>query len=139
LLFTRFANDGTALYRSSRSRVDAPFAAPQRISGIDGPLVEAPTLSPDERAIYLHKQTGERFANFRAQRRSMSRRRHVCVGKLGAPRIPSIRTSLGEKMQSDLKRLQARIFNCIMVRSGGGHQCAGLEAIDQGHHGCRVL
>lgn len=68
LFFTRYANGRTALYRASRSRIDLPFDAPQRIAGIAGHFVEAPTLAPDERAIYFHQRTGERYGIYRSQR-----------------------------------------------------------------------
>jgi hypothetical protein len=47
----------TAIYRTTRARIGDPFAVPQLVSAISG-FVEGPTLSPDERSLYYHKQDG---------------------------------------------------------------------------------
>ncbi len=43
------------IYRAARSGPAAGFAAPQLVSAITG-FVEGPTLSPDERSLYYHRQ-----------------------------------------------------------------------------------
>ena len=67
LFFTRFQDGRSAIYRALRRRADVPFEAPQRVVVIEG-LVEAPTLSPDERALYYHAFDGNRYAIFRVAR-----------------------------------------------------------------------
>lgn len=67
LFFTRYADGEFAIYRSTRWRADAAFEAPQRVRIPNG-LVEAPTLSVDERSLYFHQLIGARYAIFRVQR-----------------------------------------------------------------------
>ncbi len=71
LLFTR-AQFGPApsvsIYLSQRAATALPFAAAVRLAALDG-LVEAPTFTPDEAAIYYHRKDGERYAIYRAKRR----------------------------------------------------------------------
>lgn len=62
LLFTRARADfkgGTAIYMARRKSLAEPFDAPQRLAALDG-IVEAPTLTPDEQAIYVHRREGRR-------------------------------------------------------------------------------
>jgi hypothetical protein len=67
LFFTRYADGKFAIYRSTRWRADAAFELPQRLRLPDG-LVEAPTLSVAERALYFHQLIGTRCAIFRIRR-----------------------------------------------------------------------
>jgi hypothetical protein len=64
LFFTRLEPDKSppriGIFRATRSGIDAPFGEPERIEAIRG-FVEAPSLSPDERTLYYHKRSGERF------------------------------------------------------------------------------
>ena len=55
--FTRLklATLETAIYRSVRARIGDPFEASQLVSAISG-FVEGPTLSPDERSLYYHRE-----------------------------------------------------------------------------------
>ena len=68
LFFTRIHNNKPAIYRATRSNVDAPFEPAARISAIDG-FAEAPSLSPDERSLYYHKRESGRFVIARVTRR----------------------------------------------------------------------
>ncbi|MEZ5456152.1 MAG: hypothetical protein R3F04_08565 [Lysobacteraceae bacterium] len=67
LFFTRYADGEFAIFRSTRWHVDAAFEPPQRVRLPQG-LVEAPTLSVDERALYFHQLVGTRYTIFRVQR-----------------------------------------------------------------------
>jgi hypothetical protein len=67
LFFTRYADGEFAIYRSTRWHVDAAFEPPQRVRLPQG-LVEAPTLSVDERALYFHQRVGTQYTIFRVQR-----------------------------------------------------------------------
>ena len=70
LLFTRgrLALGGSAsIFVSTRSRATEPFGPPARLVALDG-FVEAPTLSPDERAIYYHRRDGAKHVIYRASR-----------------------------------------------------------------------
>lgn len=67
LFFTRYADGRFAIYRSTRWRADAAFEPAQRVELPEG-LVEAPTLSVDERTLYFHQLIGTRYAIFRIQR-----------------------------------------------------------------------
>jgi len=69
--FTRLklATLETAIYRTVRARIGDPFEVPQLVSAISG-FVEGPTLSPDERSLYYHREnpgTG-RFEIYRVTR-----------------------------------------------------------------------
>jgi len=57
------------IYRTTRSSSNAAFAAPQLVSAITG-FVEGPTLSPDEKSLYYHREnTGiGRFEIYRVTR-----------------------------------------------------------------------
>lgn len=71
LFFTR-ANLNTSqlrIYRATRASSTAAFAAPQLVSAITG-FVEGPTLTPDEKSLYFHREnpgTG-RFQIYRVTR-----------------------------------------------------------------------
>ena len=56
-----------SIVRAARSRVDAPFEAPQKVTAATG-FVEGPALTPDGRSLYFHKKDGERYVLFRASR-----------------------------------------------------------------------
>ncbi len=62
LVFPQFA-----AYRSVRPDTDAPFGSPQRIDAIRG-YAEAPTVSPDGRALYYHAKRNGRFVIERVAR-----------------------------------------------------------------------
>lgn len=74
LYFTRFApawllplSKPPAIYLARRpSRTDA-FGPAERVAAIDG-FAEAPSLSPDERALYFHKKVGDRYEIWRVTR-----------------------------------------------------------------------
>jgi len=71
LFFTRWdpAVPGTtpAIYRSARTSLAAPFAAPQRVAVATG-FVEAASLSADGHFLYYHKRDNGQFRIFRAER-----------------------------------------------------------------------
>ncbi|MCM3873835.1 MAG: hypothetical protein ND895_24365 [Pyrinomonadaceae bacterium] len=67
LFFTRLANRGFAIYRSTRKTVAQPFDLPERLVAIEG-FVEAPTLTADGRSLYYHKKEGDLFAIYRVTR-----------------------------------------------------------------------
>jgi hypothetical protein len=67
LFFTRFGSDEPRIYRSTRSATDQLWSRPERIDEIAG-FVEAPTISPDGRALYYHARRGTRFVIERATR-----------------------------------------------------------------------
>lgn len=54
------------IYRAVRPSIAAPFGEPALVP-IDG-FVEAPTLSPDGRALYFHKRVDDRFSIWRMTR-----------------------------------------------------------------------
>jgi hypothetical protein len=68
LLFTRFSNNATAIYRAARSSPGEAFGPPQRVSAAVGTAVEAPTLSPDERGLYYHEQVAGVYSIYRVTR-----------------------------------------------------------------------
>lgn len=71
LLFTRarlsLVGGSVAIYMAQRTRSTEPFGPPVRLAALDG-LVEAPTFTPDERAIYFHRKDGARYVIYRASR-----------------------------------------------------------------------
>ena len=69
LFFTRLDvnHRHIGIYRAARARVTVPFEPPQRIGAITG-FVEAPTLSPDGKALYYHKKDGGRYVIYRVTR-----------------------------------------------------------------------
>ncbi len=68
----RGAADGFGLYVATRSEKNAPFGPPERIEAIRG-YVEAATVSPDDCAIYFHKQVAGRFDIQLARKKDCSR------------------------------------------------------------------
>ncbi len=71
LAFTRASKLGPVLQTSvwiSRLGNDGTFGPPQRISAISGEAAEAPTFSPDGRALYYHVKVGGRYAIRRVSR-----------------------------------------------------------------------
>lgn len=70
LLFTR-APPGivvhASIYIAQRASVTEPFGPAAKLVALDG-HVEAPTFTPDERGIYFHRKTGDRFVIFLATR-----------------------------------------------------------------------
>ena len=71
LLFTRarlgLLGGSAAIFIAQRARSTEPFGPPARLAALEG-LVEAPTLTPDERAIYFHKKDGARYVIYRASK-----------------------------------------------------------------------
>lgn len=71
LLFTRarlsLVGGSVAIYMAQRTRSTEPFGPPARLAALDG-LVEAPTFTPDERAIYFHRKDGAKYVIYRASR-----------------------------------------------------------------------
>jgi Tol biopolymer transport system component len=67
IFFTRVGSDGPATYVAKRASKGLPFEEPERIAAITG-FAEAPTLSPDEKALYFHKKEDGRFVIYRITR-----------------------------------------------------------------------
>lgn len=69
LFFTRLSLSTleTTIYRATRPDMASPFGPPQRVSAISG-FVEAPSLSPDEKSLYYHKNDGGKFVIYRVTR-----------------------------------------------------------------------
>jgi len=67
LFFTRSEWQQTAIFRATRSAVDQPFAAPERVSAIPTGT-EAPTISPDGRSLYYHQSENGGFVLYRVTR-----------------------------------------------------------------------
>jgi len=71
LLFTRarlgLLGGSVAIYVARRARATEPFGPPQRLAALEG-LVEAPTFTPDERAIYYHRKDGAKYLIYRASK-----------------------------------------------------------------------
>ena len=69
LFFTRLrlSTVETTIYRTTRPDTSSPFGPPQRVSAISG-FVEAPSLSPDEKSLYYHKNDGGKFVIYRVTR-----------------------------------------------------------------------
>lgn len=69
LLFTRarlgLVGGSVAIYIARRAHATEPFGPPQRLAALEG-LVEAPTFTPDERAIYFHRKDGAKYGIYRA-------------------------------------------------------------------------
>jgi hypothetical protein len=66
LFFTRSEATPT-IWRAARKRTNDPFALPERVAAITG-FVEAPTFSPDGRALYYHKLESGRYVIYRVAR-----------------------------------------------------------------------
>jgi hypothetical protein len=67
IFFTRQRGKVTTIHRSTRASPNDPFGTPARIGAITG-FVEAPSVSPDGRAIYYHELEGRRYGLYRAGR-----------------------------------------------------------------------
>jgi WD40-like Beta Propeller Repeat len=69
LFFTRLdpSQRSTQILRAARSGPDQAFSPAQAIAAITG-FAEAPTLSPDGRALYFHRKDGNRFVIYRVTR-----------------------------------------------------------------------
>jgi Tol biopolymer transport system component len=67
IFFTRANATGPAIYEASRTARDQPFQNVRRIDAITG-FAEAPTVSPDGRALYFHKKENDRFVLYRVTR-----------------------------------------------------------------------
>jgi Tol biopolymer transport system component len=65
--FTRLDPGGPAIYMASRAATSKPFGTPARIEAITG-FVEAPTLSPDQKSLYYHKNENGVFVIYRVTR-----------------------------------------------------------------------
>jgi len=57
------------IYQARRSRTDQPFGPPTQIDAISG-FAEAPTISPDNLALYYHALIDGRFTIWRVTRRA---------------------------------------------------------------------
>jgi hypothetical protein len=68
LFFTRAEARISAIDRATRTCALDAFGVPERLDAIDGSVVEAPALAPDERALYYHALDGERFTIRRVTR-----------------------------------------------------------------------
>ena len=67
IFFTRLNRRGPAIYTASRSSTSKPFGKPRRIRAITG-FAEAPSLSPDGKSLYYHKNEGGIFVIYRVTR-----------------------------------------------------------------------
>jgi WD40-like Beta Propeller Repeat len=69
LFFTRLdpSRRSPRVFRSARRSPDQAFGPPQPVAAITG-FAEAPTLSPDGRALYFHRKDGDRFVIYRVTR-----------------------------------------------------------------------
>ncbi|HEU4521768.1 MAG TPA: hypothetical protein VFT12_07185 [Thermoanaerobaculia bacterium] len=77
LYFTRLTPGGEpAIYRSTRGTTSSAWETPRRIDAISG-FAEAPTVSPDGRALYYHALRKGRFVIERISRPPLPRRRAV--------------------------------------------------------------
>jgi len=67
IFFTRLNRQGPAIYRASRSATSKPFGKPRKIKAITG-FAEAPSLSPDSKSLYYHKNENGIFVIYRVTR-----------------------------------------------------------------------
>ncbi|MDO8434154.1 MAG: hypothetical protein Q7S58_17280 [Candidatus Binatus sp.] len=67
IFFTRFDPGGPAIYTASRASKTKPFGKPQKIKAITG-FAEAPSISPDGKSLYYHKNEGGIFVIYRVTR-----------------------------------------------------------------------
>ena len=69
LYFTRLVSGGqTQIYVAKRSRTTDPFGTPQALTAVNTGAVEAPSLSPDGKKLYYHKQVGTGYQIYMASR-----------------------------------------------------------------------
>ena len=67
IFFTRLNRIGPAIYTASRSATSKPFGKPRKIKAIIG-FAEAPSLSPDGKSLYYHKNENGIFVIYRVTR-----------------------------------------------------------------------
>ena len=67
IFFTRLEGNTAAIYTATRTIPSAPFGTPQKLEVITG-FVEGPTLSPDEKSLYYHKNENGQFVLYRVTR-----------------------------------------------------------------------
>ncbi len=67
IFFTSVGSEGPATYGAKRADTSLPFGEPQRIGAITG-FAEAPTLSPDGKALYFHRKDAGWFVIYRITR-----------------------------------------------------------------------
>ncbi|HYL58805.1 MAG TPA: hypothetical protein VEU51_08030 [Candidatus Acidoferrales bacterium] len=67
IFFTHFDGISPAIYTASRKSTSKPFGKAMKIAAIAG-FVEAPTISPDGRSLYYHKDDGGVFHIYRVTR-----------------------------------------------------------------------
>ena len=67
IFFTRLEAGSPAIYTASRTSKTKPFGRPHRIEAITG-FTEAPSISPDGKSLYYHKNEGGIFVIFRVTR-----------------------------------------------------------------------
>lgn len=72
LAFTRLEGQfpfvRTSIWLARRSESNAAFEPPVRLDTIEGELIEGPTFSPDNNAIYYHQKTGDHYTIWRVAR-----------------------------------------------------------------------
>jgi hypothetical protein len=67
LFFTRLKGNTPAIYTATRPDTLSVFEKPKKVAAITG-FVEAPSLSPDEKALYYHKKENSLFVIYRVTR-----------------------------------------------------------------------
>jgi hypothetical protein len=67
IFFTRLEGNAPLIYIATRASTSAPFDSPKRVQAITG-FAEAPTLSPDEKSLYYHKNENNQFVIYRVTR-----------------------------------------------------------------------
>jgi Tol biopolymer transport system component len=60
IFFTRLEENTPAIYTATRPNTSAAFDTPKKVQAITG-FVEGPTLSPDEKSLYYHKNENNLF------------------------------------------------------------------------------
>ena len=67
IFFTRQGPGGPGIYGASRKSKSKAFGKPERIATITG-FAEAPSISPDAKSLYYHKNEGGVFVIYRVTR-----------------------------------------------------------------------
>jgi hypothetical protein len=67
IFFTHFGGISPAIYTASRTSTSKPFGKARKIEAITG-FVEAPTISPDGKSLYYHKNDSGVFHIYRVTR-----------------------------------------------------------------------
>ncbi len=67
IFFTRLEGNTPAIYTATRPNTSAAFDPPKKVQAITG-FVEGPTLSPDEKSLYYHKNENNLFVIYRVTR-----------------------------------------------------------------------